>query len=134
SGAGRREDREAASGSAARGVGGPDDPIRRLEVGPDLGPAPDVVSEGDRVGAGGEDAIREPRRDAGPVRNVLAVHDAEVDPPLLAQPGQAFLQRAPAGRTEDVRDEEELQGSASWAPGLGLTTIETWLPASRVYR
>src|SRR5205823_14516706 len=65
---------------------------------------------------------------------VLAVHDAEVDPALLAQPGQEFLQRAPAGRTEDVRDEEELQGSASWAPGLGLTTIETWLPASRVYR
>jgi hypothetical protein len=76
-----------------------------------------VVSEGDHVGAGGEDLLRDLRRDPQAVRGVLAVDRAEVDAELLAQAGQQPFDCAGAGRPVDVGDEEELYGIASVAAG-----------------
>jgi hypothetical protein len=72
----------------ARGqVRRPDDALGRLEVGADLAAAPDVVAERDRVGTRREQPVGQARRDPGPVGDVLAVDDAEVDAVLLLQPG-----------------------------------------------
>jgi hypothetical protein len=69
-----------------------------------------VVAERDRVGPGRQQPLCQPRRDPGPVGDVLAVDDTEVDVVLLPQPGQALLDRLPARGAEDVGDEEDLQG------------------------
>ena len=69
-------------------------------------------------------------RDAGAVGDVLAVDDADVCAELVAQAGQAFFDRAPAGDAEDIREEEESQFRTSVA--AGRSSIETWLPASFV--
>jgi hypothetical protein len=45
-----------------------------------------VVAERDDVGAGREQAVGDPGRDASAVRRVLAVDDAEVRRELVAQP------------------------------------------------
>ena len=89
-----------------------------------------MVPEREHVGAGGEQPVGEPRRDPGAVGHVLAVHDAEVDVELLAQPGQPLLYRPTAGRPEDVPYEEEVQGTDSEAAGCAW--IATWFPASGV--
>jgi len=50
-------------------------------------------------------------RDTSPtcaVGDVLAVHDAEVHVEAPAQVGEVSLDRTPAGRPEDVADEEDL--------------------------
>ena len=57
----------------------------RLEVRRDLRAPPRVVAERDRVGAGGEQLVGEPRRDPDAVGGVLAVDDADVDLELVAQ-------------------------------------------------
>jgi hypothetical protein len=43
-----------------------------------------VVAERDRVGPGGKEAIGQLRRDADPVRDVLAVDDADIRIELVA--------------------------------------------------
>jgi hypothetical protein len=89
-----------------------------------------VVAERDQIGTGAEQAIRELARDAGAVRDVLAVDDAAVDLEPLAQPGQLLLDGATAGDAEDVCEEEESQLRTSDTAGRSST--ETWLPASFV--
>ena len=99
----------AAARRAGRDVGRPDHALRLREVGADLVARPDVVAERDDVGAGGEQPVRQLRRQPPPVRGVLAVDDAEVDAELLAQPRQPLLDRAAAGGAEDVGEEEDAQ-------------------------
>jgi hypothetical protein len=70
-----------------------------------------VVAERDRIGSGGEQPVREPRRDPCAVGHVLAVEDAKAHPELLFQAGQAFLDRLAPGRAEDVGDEEDSYGT-----------------------
>jgi hypothetical protein len=89
-----------------------------------------VVAERDHVGARREQAVGELRGDACTIGDVLAVDDAEVGPELLAQAGQAFLDRAPARDAEDICEEEKSQFRTSVA--AGRSSIETWLPASFV--
>jgi hypothetical protein len=89
-----------------------------------------VVTQRDHVGAGREQLLGELRSDAGAVGDVLAVDDADVRLELVAQPGQAFFDRAPAGDAEDIREEEKSQLRTSVA--AGRSSIETWLPASFV--
>jgi hypothetical protein len=89
-----------------------------------------VVAERDDVGAGGQQPLRELRRQPAAVGRVLAVDDAEVRAELLAQGGQPLLDGAAAGGTEDVCDEEDFQGRASVA--AGRTSSERWFPASCV--
>ena len=50
---------------------------------------PHPVAERDHVGAGGEQPLGDLRRDPAAVGGVLAVHDAEVDPELFSQGGEA---------------------------------------------
>jgi hypothetical protein len=88
-----------------------------------------VVAEREDVGARGQQAFGQPRRQPDAVGGVLAVDGAEVDVELLPQPGQPVLDRAAARRPEDVRDEEELQEESVAA---GWTSSATWLPASFV--
>jgi hypothetical protein len=85
-----------------------------------------VVPGREHVAARGEEPVGEARREPGAVSRVLAVDDAEVDPELCAKRGQAFLDRAAARRPEDVRDEEEPQGTAGAA--AVCTSTATWLP------
>jgi hypothetical protein len=61
--------------------------IGLFEVGDELGPAPRVVAECDRVGSRGEDAFGQLRRKPGALGGVLAVYDAEVRPVLLPEGG-----------------------------------------------
>ena len=68
-----------------------------------------MVAERDRVGAGREQVIGELARDARAVGGVLTVDDAHVHVELLAQSGQALLDRAAAGGAEDVCEEEDPQ-------------------------
>jgi hypothetical protein len=91
-----------------------------------------VVAERDHVGAGGEQLVGELAGDARTVGGVLAVDDAAVGAQLLAQPRQPFLDGAPAGDAEDVREEEDPQLRTSDA--AGRTSTDTWLPASFVKR
>jgi hypothetical protein len=70
-----------------------------------------VVPERDRVGAGGEDPLRQLRRQSDAVGGVLAVDDAHVDVELLAEQRQTLLQYAPARMSDDVGDEEKDQGT-----------------------
>jgi hypothetical protein len=85
-----------------------------------------VVAERERVGAGREQPLREPRCQPGAVGRVLAVDDAGVDLELVAQRGKQLLDRAPAGGAEDVRYVEKLQGVA--AAVAWCTSTATWLP------
>jgi hypothetical protein len=89
-----------------------------------------VVAERDHVSTRREQTIGELRGDAGAVRDVLAVDDAEVRLELVAEPGQPLFDRAAAGDAEDIREEEESQFRTRVA--AGRSSIETWLPASFV--
>ena len=124
----RGHDRE----PAARGGGGevrrPHDSVRAREVRADLRPPPGVVAEGDRVGAGGEKPLGQLRRDPDAVGDVLAVDDADVDVELLAQRAEAVLERVASRASDDVSDEEDVQGSD---PAAGWTSMATLLPPAR---
>jgi len=72
-----------------------------------------VVAERDRVRAGGEQELREPGRDPHPVRDVLAVDDADVDLVPLPQHGQQALDRVATGPADDVADEEDAHGASA---------------------
>jgi hypothetical protein len=89
-----------------------------------------VVAERDHVGACGQDPGGELRRDPDAVGGVLAVDDAEARTELLAQRPQPILERAPAGSSDDVTDEEDSQRTDSDA--AGRTDSDTLLPASCV--
>ena len=89
-----------------------------------------MVAQREYVGPGTEEALGEPRRDPGPVGHVLRVDDAEARAELVSQAWQALLDRRPAGRAEDVCDEEDLYGNDKAA--AGWTERETWFPASCV--
>ena len=103
----RRRHREPAAGRAAVEVRRPDDPLGVNEIAGELRSSPDVVPERDHVGAGGQQPLRELRRDARAVRGVLSVDDAELDPELGPQARQPVLDRPPTGRAEDIADEQD---------------------------
>ena len=79
------------------------------EVGADLLTPPGVVAERDRVGAGGEEAVGQLRRDPDAVRDVLAVDDADRGIELRPQRRQPVLERLAAGPPDDVADEEDVE-------------------------
>jgi hypothetical protein len=89
-----------------------------------------VVSEGEDVSARREQPVRQTGRDAGAVRDVFCVDDAEARAVLLLQAGQALLDRGTAGLAEDVGYEKDDYGNDSAA--AGWTETEAWLPASGV--
>jgi hypothetical protein len=126
----RLDDGDAAAGRQRAGVGGTDDAVALLEVRPDPVAAKGVVPERDQVGTRGEQPVGELRRDAGAVRDVLAVDDARVDVELFAQSRQARLDRVAARDAEDVGEKENSQLRTSDTAGRSST--ETWLPASFV--
>ena len=70
-----------------------------------------MVSERDRVRAGGQDPVGEPRGDPDAVRRVLAVDDAEVDLELVPKAREQALDRVASGATDDVADEEDPHGA-----------------------
>jgi hypothetical protein len=72
-----------------------------------------VVARRDHVRARGEELLGELGGQADPVGGVLAVDDAEVDPELVPELGQPVRDGPPAGRPEDVTDEEDLQRVSS---------------------
>jgi len=69
-----------------------------------------VVPQRHRVGAGGQQALREPWRDAEAVRDVLAVDDARVDLEALAERREQPFDRVAAGTSDDVPDEQQAHG------------------------
>jgi hypothetical protein len=68
-----------------------------------------VVARRDHVGARGEELLGELGGQADAVGGVLAVDDAEVDLEFVLELGQTVRDGPPAGRPEDVTDEEDLQ-------------------------
>jgi hypothetical protein len=78
------DDEQTLAGSTCREVRWSHDAIALAQVRDDLPAAPDVVPEGDRIGAGREHAVGELRRDADAVGEILAVEDAEVGVQLVA--------------------------------------------------
>lgn len=82
-----------------------------------------MIAERDDVGARREQLLGELRRDAGAVGDVLAVDDARVDVELLAQRGEALLDRPAARGAEDVGEKENSQLRTSAA--AGRTSTET---------
>jgi hypothetical protein len=91
-----------------------------------------VVPEGDDVGACVQQLLGELGRDAGAVGDVLAVDDAQVGVALGAQRRKALLDRPPPRDAEDVGEEEDSQLRTSAV--AGRSSIDTWFPASFVYR
>ena len=89
-----------------------------------------MIAERDHVRAGGEQSLRQLRRDPDAVGRVLAVEDAEGDAELLLQPRQPFLDGPPPGCADDVPDEEDLQRTGRSA--AGRTETDTLFPASWV--
>ena len=89
-----------------------------------------MVPERDDVGARREQLVRELAGDAGAVRDVLAVDDAEIRAELVAQAAEPLVDRPPSRDAEDVCEEEESQLRTSVAAGRSSTV--TWLPASFV--
>ena len=83
-----------------------------------------VVAERYRIDADAQQALADPARDADAVGGVLAVGDHQVERQLVAEAGQPLLDDPPAGRTEDVRDEQDPQ-SNGLAPGDGPSESET---------
>jgi hypothetical protein len=72
------------------------------QIGDDLLPSPGVVSERDRIGAGGENALGVPGREPRSASGVLGVDEAEIDRQLPAQARQVLLKQKPSRRAEDV--------------------------------
>jgi hypothetical protein len=70
-----------------------------------------VVAERNRIGTHREQLIGEARCDPDPVRSVLAVDDAGVDPELGAHRLQTCIQGPSAWGAYDVGDEEDAQGA-----------------------
>jgi hypothetical protein len=68
-----------------------------------------VVARRDHVGARGEELLGELGCQADAVGGVLPVDDAEVDLELMLELGKTVRDGPPAGRPEDVTDEEDLQ-------------------------
>ena len=106
---------------------------RGLEIRRDLGAAPGVVAERDRIGPGRQQLLGEARGDPDPVSGVLAVDDAEVDSELGAELLEAVLDDFPAGAPDDVPHEENAHSYGSDA-GAGCTSIATLSPLSLVCR
>ncbi len=98
-------------GEKSRQVRRTDDAVRGCEIGGDLLPAPGVVAERDRIGAGGKDALCVPGRKTRSVRGVLGVDEAEIDRQLLAQAGQLLLEHQPPRRAEDVSEKQDAQAA-----------------------
>ena len=61
-----------------------------------------MVAERDRIGAGGEEAVRHAWREAEPVTGVFAIDHGEVDPQLTAQLGQVALHRLTSGPADHI--------------------------------
>jgi hypothetical protein len=89
-----------------------------------------VVAERDHVSARRQHPLRELRRDADAVGEVLAVQDAEVGAELVAEAGEALLDRPSSGAPDHVPDEQDSQGMLTVA--AGWTSSDTLLPASCV--
>jgi hypothetical protein len=68
-----------------------------------------VIAERDHVGSCAQQAVGELSGDPRPVRDVLAVDDAQVGAELVTQLRQPLLDRAATGDAEDVREEKKLQ-------------------------
>jgi hypothetical protein len=81
----RPDEGDAPTGRPCGEVRGTDDAVTRLEVCSDVVAAPGVVAERDRVGTGREQLVRELGGDPDAVRDVLAVHDADVGVELVAE-------------------------------------------------
>jgi hypothetical protein len=82
-----------------------------------------VVAERHDVRTRCEQLLRELRRDAGTVGDVLTVDDAGVGAELFAQARETLLDRPPARGAEDVGKEEDSQLRTSAA--AGRTSIDT---------
>jgi hypothetical protein len=126
----RLHDGEPVTGRPRAGVRRADHGLAAREILADPVAAVRVIAERDDVCAGGEQLVRELRRDARAVGDVLAVDDADVGVELRAQGVQPFLDGTPPGDAEDVREKEESQLRMSDA--AGRSSIETWFPASFV--
>jgi hypothetical protein len=82
-----------------------------------------VIPERHDVRAGRQQLLRELRRDAGAVGDVLAVDDARVGTELFAQARETLLDRPSARGAEDVGEKEDSQLRTSAA--AGRTSIDT---------
>jgi hypothetical protein len=91
-----------------------------------------VVAERHDIGAGVQQLVGELAGDPGPVGDVLAVDDADVGVVFLAQRRKTLLDRPPPRDAEDVGDEKGSQLRTSAV--AGRSSIDTWFPASFVYR
>jgi hypothetical protein len=91
-----------------------------------------VVAERHDIGSRIQQAVGELAGDARAVGDVLAVDDADVRAQLVAQACEALLYRAPPRDAEDVCEEEDPQLRTSAV--AGRSSIDTWFPASFVYR
>ena len=89
-----------------------------------------MVPERDRVCAGGEEAVCQLGGDSDPIRDVLAVDDAECDVELRPQGGQPILECLATGAADDVADEEDVEAQGS-DPAAGCTSIATLFPRPR---
>ena len=87
-------------------VVGAQDAVVGVQEWVDLALVPDVVAARDDVDPGREHGLRGRWREAHAACHVLAVGGHEVDPALLAEPGQHALDRLAAGLADQVADHQ----------------------------
>jgi hypothetical protein len=103
----RVDDGQTAPGSGE--IGGSQHALVLFEDGNDVAVAPDVVAGCENVRAGGEELLRELRRQPQSVRDVFRVDDAEIDVELAAKVVEPRLDGAAARWPEDVAEKENAQ-------------------------
>ena len=135
---GGRRRRHAAPRRAVGVVGRADDARLRPQVRVDLALPERVVAQRDQVDPGGQQPVGQPAGDAHPSAAFSALAMTMSISRSARRRGQPLLDHAPAGRREDVCDEQDPHAldqarAAARRRGRGQSSIATWLPASDVY-
>ena len=119
---------------ASRGkVGRANGPVGPLEDLEDLVLAVDVVAHGHDVDAGLDQLLEAAEGQPRAAGGVLGVADDQADPPARDQPGQGLADDLPAGRADDVADEQDLEWHARLALSFKAVELRAALP-SRLHR
>lgn len=99
------------SGYRRRIVRRPDDAVAGLEILGEVSFVEDVIAAGDEVDPAGKDFLGGLRGQAETARGIFAIGDASVDAVLLSKQRNASLQRLATRRTDDVPDDQEVEGA-----------------------
>src|SRR6185312_3772294 len=107
------DQRRAAARRMARKIQRANEFWRALDEDQRLFLIPGVVAERHRVGASVEEFLVDRLGNAEAAGRILAVDDDEIEPPVLDERRQVFVDRGASGFADDIADEENTQSFSS---------------------